>query len=62
MFPFLVVITQSSSDYISPYELPLVAKMPTDEVKETEAPAAGKEATASVCFSKTQPRLVRFHH
>uniref|UniRef100_A0A8C4D8H2 1-phosphatidylinositol 4,5-bisphosphate phosphodiesterase n=1 Tax=Dicentrarchus labrax TaxID=13489 RepID=A0A8C4D8H2_DICLA len=33
---------ESSSDYISPYELPLVAQTPMDKAKENEAPAAGK--------------------
>lgn len=42
--PVLFVPTQSSSDYISPYELPLVAQTPTDKDKESEAPAAGSEA------------------
>lgn len=42
--PVLFVFTQSSSDYISPYELPFVVQSPTDEVKESESPAAGNEA------------------
>ncbi|RVE57067.1 hypothetical protein OJAV_G00212650 [Oryzias javanicus] len=33
---------ESSSDYISPYELPLVVQPPTDKVKESEAPAEEK--------------------
>ncbi|XP_044021450.1 1-phosphatidylinositol 4,5-bisphosphate phosphodiesterase beta-2 [Siniperca chuatsi] len=33
---------QLSSDYISPYELPLVVQNPTDKAKESEAPAAEK--------------------
>ncbi|XP_034381513.1 1-phosphatidylinositol 4,5-bisphosphate phosphodiesterase beta-2 [Cyclopterus lumpus] len=31
---------ESSSDYISPYEKPLVVETPTDKAKESEAPAA----------------------
>uniref|UniRef100_A0A8C2ZRP5 1-phosphatidylinositol 4,5-bisphosphate phosphodiesterase n=1 Tax=Cyclopterus lumpus TaxID=8103 RepID=A0A8C2ZRP5_CYCLU len=31
---------KSSSDYISPYEKPLVVETPTDKAKESEAPAA----------------------
>uniref|UniRef100_A0A3P9I9U3 1-phosphatidylinositol 4,5-bisphosphate phosphodiesterase n=1 Tax=Oryzias latipes TaxID=8090 RepID=A0A3P9I9U3_ORYLA len=33
---------ESSTDYISPYELPLVVQPPTDKVKESAAPAAEK--------------------
>ncbi|XP_051243896.1 LOW QUALITY PROTEIN: 1-phosphatidylinositol 4,5-bisphosphate phosphodiesterase beta-2 [Dicentrarchus labrax] len=36
---------ESSSDYISPYELPLVAQTPMDKAKENEAPAAEAAAT-----------------
>lgn len=43
--PVLSVPMQSSSDYISPYELPLVAQTPTDKAeKESEVPLAGNEA------------------
>lgn len=42
--PFLLLLPQSSSDYVSPYELPLGAQPPTDQAKESEAPAAGNEA------------------
>ncbi|XP_070698496.1 1-phosphatidylinositol 4,5-bisphosphate phosphodiesterase beta-2 [Pempheris klunzingeri] len=35
---------ESSSDYISPYEMPLVVQTPTDKAKESEAPAAEKTA------------------
>ncbi|XP_059209552.1 1-phosphatidylinositol 4,5-bisphosphate phosphodiesterase beta-2 [Centropristis striata] len=35
---------ESSSDYISPYELPLVVQTPTDKAKESEAPAAENAA------------------
>lgn len=42
--PVLFVFTQSSSDYISPYELPLVTKTSTNEAKEIESPAAGNKA------------------
>ncbi|XP_030574955.1 1-phosphatidylinositol 4,5-bisphosphate phosphodiesterase beta-2 [Archocentrus centrarchus] len=38
---------QSSSDYVSPYELPLVAQPPTDQAKESEAPAAENAASES---------------
>uniref|UniRef100_A0A3Q1HI38 1-phosphatidylinositol 4,5-bisphosphate phosphodiesterase n=1 Tax=Anabas testudineus TaxID=64144 RepID=A0A3Q1HI38_ANATE len=31
---------ESSSDYVSPYELPLVAQTPTDKAKESEVPVA----------------------
>ncbi|TDG98691.1 hypothetical protein EPR50_G00203190 [Perca flavescens] len=33
---------ESPSDYISPYELPLVGQTPTDKAKESEAPGAEK--------------------
>ncbi|XP_031134676.2 1-phosphatidylinositol 4,5-bisphosphate phosphodiesterase beta-2 isoform X2 [Sander lucioperca] len=33
---------ESPSDYISPYELPLVVQTPTDKAKESETPAAEK--------------------
>uniref|UniRef100_A0A3P8NK36 1-phosphatidylinositol 4,5-bisphosphate phosphodiesterase n=1 Tax=Astatotilapia calliptera TaxID=8154 RepID=A0A3P8NK36_ASTCA len=36
---------QSSSDYVSPYELPLGAQPPADQAKESEAPAAEKAAS-----------------
>uniref|UniRef100_A0A3Q4GD17 1-phosphatidylinositol 4,5-bisphosphate phosphodiesterase n=1 Tax=Neolamprologus brichardi TaxID=32507 RepID=A0A3Q4GD17_NEOBR len=36
---------QSSSDYVSPYELPLGAQPPADQAKENEAPAAEKAAS-----------------
>uniref|UniRef100_A0A3P8U145 1-phosphatidylinositol 4,5-bisphosphate phosphodiesterase n=1 Tax=Amphiprion percula TaxID=161767 RepID=A0A3P8U145_AMPPE len=42
---FLFKPLQSSSDYISPYELPLVVQPPADTAKESEAPAAGNEPT-----------------
>uniref|UniRef100_A0A3B5B3J8 1-phosphatidylinositol 4,5-bisphosphate phosphodiesterase n=1 Tax=Stegastes partitus TaxID=144197 RepID=A0A3B5B3J8_9TELE len=35
---------ESSADYVSPYELPLVVQAPADKAKESEAPAAGNEA------------------
>lgn len=35
---------QSSSDYVSPYELPLVAQTPTDKAKESEVPVAGNDS------------------
>ncbi|XP_040917298.1 1-phosphatidylinositol 4,5-bisphosphate phosphodiesterase beta-2 [Toxotes jaculatrix] len=36
---------ESSSDYISPYELPLVVQTPMNTAKETEAPVAEKAAS-----------------
>ncbi|KAA8582327.1 hypothetical protein FQN60_009067 [Etheostoma spectabile] len=33
---------ESPSDYVSPYELPLVVQTPSDKAKESEAPAAEK--------------------
>lgn len=42
--PFLLFPPQSSSDYVSPYELPLATQTPTDQAKESEAPAPGNEA------------------
>lgn len=42
--PFLLLPPQSSSDYVSPYELPLGAQPPADQAKESEAPAAGNKA------------------
>lgn len=35
---------QSSSDYVSPYELPLVAQTSTDKAKESEVPVAGNKS------------------
>uniref|UniRef100_A0AAQ6II69 Phosphoinositide phospholipase C n=1 Tax=Anabas testudineus TaxID=64144 RepID=A0AAQ6II69_ANATE len=42
--PVLSVPMQSSSDYVSPYELPLVAQTPTDKAKESEVPVAGNDS------------------
>lgn len=39
----LFLFAQSSSDYISPYEMPLVAQAPTNESKESESPPAGND-------------------
>ncbi|XP_071354935.1 1-phosphatidylinositol 4,5-bisphosphate phosphodiesterase beta-2 [Trachinotus anak] len=36
---------ESSSDYISPYELPLVAQTPTDKAQESETPVVEKAAS-----------------
>lgn len=51
--PVFVVPTQSSSDYVSPYELPLVAQTPVVKTQESEAPAEG-ESRAQYCFCITQ--------
>uniref|UniRef100_A0A672Y811 1-phosphatidylinositol 4,5-bisphosphate phosphodiesterase n=1 Tax=Sphaeramia orbicularis TaxID=375764 RepID=A0A672Y811_9TELE len=44
---------ESSSDYISPYELPLVAQTPTEkaETKAVEAPAAGNQVCVGIILT-----------
>ncbi|XP_041828054.1 1-phosphatidylinositol 4,5-bisphosphate phosphodiesterase beta-2 [Melanotaenia boesemani] len=39
---------ESSSDYLSPYELPLVVQPPTDKAKESEAPPDEKVASEPI--------------
>lgn len=45
--------TQSSADYISPYELPLVAQTPTDKAKESK----GNKACVCVCVFEVQGKF-----
>ncbi|KAM9842970.1 1-phosphatidylinositol 4,5-bisphosphate phosphodiesterase beta-2 [Aulostomus maculatus] len=46
---------ESSSDYISPYELPLVAQTPTEKSKESEAPEPTPAVEASELSSQASP-------
>ncbi|XP_037652117.1 1-phosphatidylinositol 4,5-bisphosphate phosphodiesterase beta-2 isoform X2 [Sebastes umbrosus] len=50
---------ESSSDYVSPYEMPLAVQTPTDKAKESEAPAAenaAPEATPLVDDNDQSPQ------